>query len=110
MSPILLSGRYSLAPSVEPRSTARKRSPQESRGNLPKIKTRTKPQRKPERSKEERVIEVRIGIIESPKELILELEEESKELIEKVNAALEEGSGLVWLTDSKGKQIAVSAS
>ena len=56
------------------------------------------------------MIEVRIGIIESPKELILELEEESKELIEKVNAALEEGSGLVWLTDSKGKQIAVSAS
>jgi hypothetical protein len=26
-----------------------------------------------------------------------------------VNTALEEGSGLVWLTDSKGKQIAVSA-
>jgi hypothetical protein len=60
-------------------------------------------------AKEERVIEVRIGIIESPKELILELEEESKELVDKVNTALEEGSGLVWLTDSKGKQIAVSA-
>jgi hypothetical protein len=64
----------------------------------------------PNEAKEERVIEVRIGIIESPKELILELEEESKELIDKVNSALEEGSGLVWLTDSKGKQIAVSAS
>jgi hypothetical protein len=67
-----------------------------------RVPIRTKP-------KEEQVIEVRIGIIESPKELILELEEESKELIDKVNSALEEGSGLVWLTDSKGKQIAVSA-
>ena len=37
------------------------------------------------------MIEVRIGIIESPKELILELEEESKELVDKVNSALEEG-------------------
>lgn len=55
------------------------------------------------------MIEVRIGIIESPKELILELEEDSKELVDKVNVALEKASGMVWLTDSKGKQIAVSA-
>jgi len=56
------------------------------------------------------VIEVRIGIIESPKELILELEEDTTELVDKVNAAIGTGSGMVWLTDSKGKKVAVQAS
>ena len=54
------------------------------------------------------MIEVRIGVIDSPKELILELEENAKELVDKVNAATGESSGLMWLTDSKGKQIAIS--
>ena len=54
------------------------------------------------------MIEVRIGVIDSPKELILELEEDAKELVDKVNASTGESSGLMWLTDSKGKQIAIS--
>jgi len=54
------------------------------------------------------VIEVRIGVIDSPKELILELEEDAKELVDKVNASTGESSGLMWLTDSKGKQIAIA--
>ena len=56
------------------------------------------------------MIEVRIGIVESPKELILELEEDPTELVNKVNAAISEASGMVWLTDSKGKKVAVQAS
>ena len=55
------------------------------------------------------MIEVRIGIVESPKELILELEEDTTELVDKVNAAIATGSGMVWLTDSKGKKVAVQA-
>ena len=54
------------------------------------------------------MIEVRIGVIDSPKELILELEEDAKELVDKVNASTGESSGLMWLTDSKGKQIAIA--
>jgi hypothetical protein len=55
------------------------------------------------------VIEVRIGVVDSPKELILELEEDPKELVDKVNkAASDETRGMIWLTDSKGKQVAVS--
>lgn len=56
------------------------------------------------------MIEVRIGVIESPKELILELEEDAQDLIDKVKAASSESGGMVWLTDSKGKQIGVSVS
>lgn len=54
------------------------------------------------------MIEVRIGVIDSPKELILELEEGANELVEKVNNASTESSGMIWLTDSKGKQIGIS--
>lgn len=56
------------------------------------------------------MIEVRIGVIESPKELILELEEGSDEVVKKVNDAAGQGSGMVWLTDSKGKQIGINVS
>lgn len=56
------------------------------------------------------MIEVRIGVVESPKELILELEEDAEGLMNKVKAASAESGGMVWLTDSKGKQIGVSAS
>ena len=54
------------------------------------------------------MIEVRIGVIDSPKELILELEEGAKEIVDKVNSAAGESTGLLWLTDSRGKQIAIS--
>lgn len=54
------------------------------------------------------MIEVRIGVIDSPKELILELDDNPKDLVDKINAASGETASLLWLTDSKGKQIAVS--
>ncbi|MGH2719582.1 MAG: DUF3107 domain-containing protein [Actinomycetota bacterium] len=54
------------------------------------------------------MIEVRIGVIESPKELILELEEGADDVIKKVNDASAESSKMVWLTDSKGKQIGLN--
>jgi hypothetical protein len=56
------------------------------------------------------VIEVRIGVIDSPKELILELEEDPSELVEKVNSASADAGGMIWLTDSKGKQIGIAVS
>jgi hypothetical protein len=56
------------------------------------------------------VIEVRIGVVDSPKELILELEEDASELVEKVNSASGDTSGMIWMTDSKGKQVGVALS
>jgi len=56
------------------------------------------------------VIEVRIGVIDSPKELILELEEGADELVKKVNGATGESVGMIWLTDSKGKQVGLAVS
>lgn len=53
------------------------------------------------------MIEVRIGVIDSPKELTLELEQDPKDLVEKINTASGDTTSLLWLTDSKGKRIAV---
>ncbi|GAC1367316.1 MAG: DUF3107 domain-containing protein [Actinomycetota bacterium] len=54
------------------------------------------------------MIEVRIGVIDSPKELLLEVDDHPQELVDKVNAASGETAGMLWLTDSKGKQVAIS--
>ena len=54
------------------------------------------------------MIEVRIGVVDSPKEIILELDDDPKDLVDKVNAASGESTGMLWLTDSKGKRVAIS--
>lgn len=53
------------------------------------------------------MIEVKIGVRRAPKELILELDEKPDAVIKKVNDALAKADGLLWLTDSKGKQIGI---
>jgi hypothetical protein len=53
------------------------------------------------------VIEVRIGVVDVPKELTLELEDDPKEVVEKVNAALGGETDMLWLTDSRGKQVGI---
>jgi len=53
------------------------------------------------------VIEVRIGVIESPKELSLEMDETADELAARLDTALPQSSGLLWLTDRKGKRVGV---
>lgn len=56
------------------------------------------------------MIAVRIGVVDSPKELVLEVDDEPKDLVEKIDAASGESAGLLWLTDSKGKKIGISVS
>ncbi len=53
------------------------------------------------------MIEVKIGVRRAPKELILELDEKPDAVIKKVNDAMAKSDGLLWLTDSKGKQIGI---
>ena len=55
------------------------------------------------------MIEVRIGVQRAPKELVLEIDEKPDEVIEKVNEAIAATDGLLWLTDSRGKQIGIPA-
>jgi hypothetical protein len=53
-------------------------------------------------------VDVRIGVTYSPKELELELDEkaDADKLKAEIDAALS-GSGALWLTDRRGRQVAV---
>ena len=56
-------------------------------------------------------MDVRIGISESPREVSLEIaDDEREDTVTKVEAALKGAVDVLWLTDKKGKQVAVAAS
>jgi hypothetical protein len=52
-------------------------------------------------------VEVKIGIAESPRELILNSSETPAEVEEHVRAALEKGAPVLDLTDERGRKILV---
>ncbi|MFN8051919.1 MAG: DUF3107 domain-containing protein [Acidimicrobiales bacterium] len=56
-------------------------------------------------------MDVRIGITQSMRELELELGDDvdRAELVAKVTAALDSDTGVLWLTDRKGREVAVPA-
>lgn len=54
-------------------------------------------------------MEIRIGVVESPKEIVLEIDEGVEDLIKRVDKALEDGSSVLWLKDEKGKRVGVPA-
>lgn len=54
-------------------------------------------------------MDVRIGIIHTAKELEVELGEAVRrdELLARVEAALQESEGVLWLTDKRGRRVGV---
>jgi hypothetical protein len=50
-------------------------------------------------------VDVRIGIIQTPKELEVELTDDADR--DKVEKLLKSGDGVLWLTDRKGRRIGV---
>lgn len=56
-------------------------------------------------------MDVRIGIIQTPKELEIELAEgtDREQVLQQVEAALAAPDGVLWLTDRHGRQVAVPA-
>jgi len=56
-------------------------------------------------------MDVRIGVTYSPKELDLDLGDDvdRAELVKDVEAALGNESGVLWLTDKRGRQVAIPA-
>ena len=58
-------------------------------------------------------MEIRIGVVYSPKELLIELAEgkegqkAASDAIAAIETAIEKGGGLVWLTDAKGRRVGV---
>jgi hypothetical protein len=56
------------------------------------------------------MMEVRIGVQENPKELNFEVNEEADDFMKKLDAArVAEDAGLFWITDSRGRRVAVPA-
>lgn len=56
-------------------------------------------------------MDVRIGVVQSPKEIELELPEgtDSEALTKQVEQAVGSESGVLWLTDRKGRRVGIPA-
>lgn len=52
------------------------------------------------------MMDIRIGIVNAPREVVLELPEDAslESVKATINAGVNAGAGLVWLTDRKGRQ------
>lgn len=53
------------------------------------------------------MIEVRIGVAESTKEISVEVDGKPEDYVKSVNDALLDTTGLLWITDHKGRRIGV---
>jgi hypothetical protein len=56
-------------------------------------------------------MDVRVGVTQTPKEILVELPDgaDQDKLIAEVEAALSSESGVLWLTDRKGRRVGVPA-
>jgi hypothetical protein len=54
-------------------------------------------------------MELRIGVVHSPKELSIELEGTADEIVATFNHAVKDGDAIVWVTDVKGRRLGVPA-
>lgn len=55
-------------------------------------------------------MEIRIGVVDSPKEISLEVNEGVDDLIKRVDEALTGGISVLWLKDEKDKRVGVPSS
>jgi DNA-binding MurR/RpiR family transcriptional regulator len=54
-------------------------------------------------------MELRIGVVHTPKELSVEVEGSADEVVTMVSAAMTEGAPILWFTDTKGRKIGLPA-
>lgn len=52
-------------------------------------------------------MEVKIGVIYSPRELTVEVDGSADELVSNVQSALKDSTAMLWLVDRKGKRVGV---
>ena len=55
------------------------------------------------------MIEIRIGLVDSPRELSLEIDESLDEFLKRLEEAFGTESGLMYLDDNKGKKVAIAS-
>jgi hypothetical protein len=54
-------------------------------------------------------MEVRIGVVHTPKELTFETDADPESLVSTLEDAIATGASLVWLEDGKGRRVGVPA-
>ena len=52
-------------------------------------------------------MELRIGVVHTPKELNLELDGTADEIVGSIDKALADGTPILWVTDTKGRRIGI---
>jgi hypothetical protein len=52
-------------------------------------------------------MEVRIGVVYTPREIILEMGDDADTVSSAIEKAVNEKSPLLWLTDSKGRRLGI---
>ena len=55
-------------------------------------------------------MELRIGVVHTPKELSLELDGTADDVVGTIDKALSGDTPVVWLTDTKGRRVGIPAS
>jgi hypothetical protein len=53
-------------------------------------------------------MEVRIGVVHTPKELTLDLGGDVEEAFKTIDKAIKGGDTMVWLTDAKGRRVGIA--
>ena len=54
-------------------------------------------------------MELRIGVVHTPKELRLEIDGSAEDVVKPIETALKDGEPVVWLTDAKGRRVGAPA-
>ncbi|MEO0491824.1 MAG: DUF3107 domain-containing protein, partial [Actinomycetota bacterium] len=56
-------------------------------------------------------MDIRIGVTDNPQPIVLQLPEDTDrdDLKARIDTAISGGEGVLWLTDDKGKEVAVPA-
>ena len=52
-------------------------------------------------------MELRIGVVHTPKELSLELDGTADEVVGSIDKALADGTPMLWVTDTKGRRVGI---
>lgn len=54
-------------------------------------------------------MEIRIGVVHTPKEITLEVDGEAAGVVDAIESAVKAGDPMLWLEDSKGRKVGVPA-
>jgi hypothetical protein len=52
-------------------------------------------------------MELRIGVVHTPKELNIELDGTAADIVGSIDKALTDGTPMLWVTDTKGRRIGI---